>query len=160
MLQNSVELAVCWCRAGFWTFLWFVCFCYLADAWRRTTYDNPELGESGVEAAIVFSFFSIGTFVRIHQHDGHPLGNGSGRRPRKWIFRLKRRVFSERERSLYAIARPSVVCLSSVSNVRAPYSGGSDFRQYFYGIRYLGHPRTSTENFVEIVPGEPLRRGS
>jgi len=51
-------------HAGFWTFLWFVCFCYLADTWRRTTFDNPELGESGVEAAIVFSFFSIGTFVR------------------------------------------------------------------------------------------------
>jgi len=38
-------------------------------------------------------------------------------------------------RSLYAIARPSVVY-----NVRALYSGGSNFRQYFYGIRYLGHP--------------------
>ena len=68
---------------------------------------------------------------------------------------------NSRSRSLYAIARPSVVCLSSVvGNVRAPYSGGSDFRQYFYGIRYLGHPWTSTENFTEIVPGEPLRRGS
>jgi len=31
------------------------------------------------------------------------------------------------------------VCLSFlVCNVRAPYSGGSNFRQYFYGIRYLG----------------------
>ena len=58
-------------------------------------------------------------------------------------------------RSLYAVAR-----LSSVCNVRAPYSGGSNFRQYCYGIRYLGHPLTSTENFTEIVPGEPLRRGS
>jgi len=27
-------------------------------------------------------------------------------------------------RSLYAIARPSVVCLSVVCNARAPYSGG------------------------------------
>jgi len=62
-------------------------------------------------------------------------------------------------RSLYAIARPSV-CLSSVCNARAPYSGGWNFRQYFYGIRYLGHPLTSTENFTEIVPGEPLRRRS
>jgi len=47
-------------------------------------------------------------------------------------------VFSER--SLYAIARPSVVCLtvclSVVCNVRAPYSAGSNFRQYFYGIKY------------------------
>ena len=53
------------------------------------------------------------------------------------------------------MTRPSVVC-----NVRAPYSGGSNFRQYFYGIRYLGHPLTSTENFTEIAPGEQLRRGS
>jgi len=68
------------------------------------------------------------------------------------------------------------VCLSSVSNARAPYSinqsinqsiylsinhsSSSNFRQYFYGIRYLGHPLTSTENFTEMVPGEPLRRGS
>jgi len=54
----------------------------------------------------------------------------------------------------------SPVRLSSVCNVRAPYSGGSNFRQYFYGIRYLGHSLTSSENFTEIVPGEPLRRGS
>ena len=76
-------------------------------------------------------------------------------------------VFSERELTFtFAICyRPSVclssVCrLSSVCNVRAPYSGNWNFRQYFYGIRYLGHPLTSTKNFTEIVPGEPLRRGS
>jgi len=57
-------------------------------------------------------------------------------------------------RSLYAIARPSVVC-----NVHAPYSGGSNFLHYFYGIRYLGYPLTSTENFTEIVPGNPSARG-
>ena len=68
---------------------------------------------------------------------------------------------NSRSRSLYAVARPSVVCLSSVvGNARAPYSGGSNFRQYFYGIWYPSHPLTSTENFTEIVPGEPLRRGS
>ena len=49
----------------------------------------------------------------------------------------------------------SVVHLSVVYNVRAPYSGGSNFRQYFYGVRYLGHPLTSAEKFTEIVPGEP-----
>ena len=54
--------------------------------------------------------------------------------------------------------RPSV-CLSSVTLVRPIYSGGSNFRQYFYGIWYLGHLLTSTENFTEIIPGEPLRRG-
>ena len=55
--------------------------------------------------------------------------------------------------------RPSV-CHPSVCNARAPYSGSSNFRQYFYGIWYLGHPLTSTENFTEIIPGEPVRRGS
>ena len=67
-------------------------------------------------------------------------------------------IFSER--ALYAVARPSVCRLSVVCNVRAPYSGRSNFRRYFYGIRYLGHPLISTENFAEIVPWEPLRRGS
>jgi len=65
---------------------------------------------------------------------------------------------NSRSRSLYAIARPSgclssVVCLS-VCNARAPYSGGWNFRQYFYGIRYFAiqwHPlkilqRSSQEN--------------
>ena len=67
---------------------------------------------------------------------------------------------NSRSRSLYAVARPSVLCrLSVVCNVRAPYSGGSNFRQYFYGIRYLGHPLTSTENFTEIVPGNPSAGG-
>ena len=60
--------------------------------------------------------------------------------------------------SLYAIACPFVCRLSLVCNIRAPYSGS--FRQYFYGIRYLGHRLTSTENFTEIVVGEPLHRGS
>jgi len=50
----------------------------------------------------------------------------------------------------------SVICLYA----RAPYSGGWNFRQYFYGFWYCGHPSTSTKNFMEIVPGEPLRRGS
>jgi len=65
-------------------------------------------------------------------------------------------VFIERERSrlLYAIAR------LSVCNARAPYSGGCKFQQLFYGIWYLGHTLTCTENFTEIVPGESLRRGS
>ena len=56
-------------------------------------------------------------------------------------------IFSEHEHN--AVARPSVVC-----NVRAPYSGGSNFRQYFYGIRHLGHPLTFTESFTEIVLGD------
>ena len=75
-------------------------------------------------------------------------------------------VFSERElKFMFAIGyRPSVcrlsVCLSSVCNVRAPYSGDWNFRQYFYAMWYLGHPWPLYKNFTEIVSGEPLRRGS
>jgi len=69
--------------------------------------------------------------------------------------------FSEHELTFtFARYMLSPVCMSVVCNVRAPYSGGSNFRQYFYGIRYIGHPLTPIENFTEIVPGEPLRRGS
>jgi len=57
--------------------------------------------------------------------------------------------------SLYAIAPPSVVCPSVVDNARAPYSGGWNFPQYFYGIWYIGHPLISRENFTEIFPGDP-----
>jgi len=50
--------------------------------------------------------------------------------------------------------RPSVcrlsVCRLSVGNARAPYSGGCNFRQYFYGIWYASHPLTSVKNFMEI----------
>jgi len=59
--------------------------------------------------------------------------------------------------------RPSVssVCrLSVVCNACAPRSAGRNFRHYLYGISYLGHPLTSTENFTEIIPEEPLHRGS
>lgn len=47
--------------SGLWTFFWFVCFCYLADAWRKTTV-GAEFGSSGPQAAIAFSFFSIASF--------------------------------------------------------------------------------------------------
>jgi len=64
-------------------------------------------------------------------------------------------VFSE----LYAIARPSVyvVCLS-VTFVH-PTQAVETFCNISTPFVYLGHPLTSAENFTEIVPGEPLRRG-
>jgi len=69
-------------------------------------------------------------------------------------------IISERELTFtFAICYRPSVCLS-VCNAGAPYSGGWNFRQYFYGVRYLGHPLTSTKNFTEIVPGERLRRRS
>ena len=66
---------------------------------------------------------------------------------------------NSRSRSLCAVARTSV-CRLSDGNARAPYSDGRNFPQYFNGIRYIGHPLTSTENFTKIVPGKPLRWGS
>jgi len=51
-------------------------------------------------------------------------------------------------RLLYAIAHPSVCHLSIICDARAPFSGSSNFWQYFYSI------------WCGDVPGEPLRRGS
>ncbi|KAK2161516.1 hypothetical protein LSH36_115g06012 [Paralvinella palmiformis] len=50
--------------SGVWTFFWFVSFCYLTDAWRKTDNltDVQMSRKSGIEAAIAFSFFSISTF--------------------------------------------------------------------------------------------------
>jgi len=76
------------------------------------------------------------------------------------LFKIILANLNSRSRSLYAVARPSVVCLSVVGNARASYSTDCNFRQYFYRIWYDGHPLTFTKNFTEIVPGEPLRHGS
>jgi len=72
----------------------------------------------------------------------------------KWTVKrgyeqVKNVIFSERELTfMFAICcRPSV-CRLSVCYVRVPYSGSLNFRQYFYGIWYLGHPLTFTENFT------------
>ena len=69
-------------------------------------------------------------------------------------------IFSERELTFrFAICYRRSVCLSSVFDVGAPYSAGLNFRQFFFWVWYLVHPLTSMENFTEIVPGDPLRRG-
>ena len=66
---------------------------------------------------------------------------------------------NSRSCSLYAIARPAVVCLSSVTFVR-PTQAVEIFGNISTALDTLGHPLTSTKNFTDIVPGEPLRRGS
>ena len=71
-------------------------------------------------------------------------------------------IFSERDYVTFAIGLcrlSSDVCRLSVTLV-SPTQPVEIFRSFFHYIRYLGHPLTSTENFTEIVPGEPLRRGS
>jgi len=58
---------------------------------------------------------------------------------------------------VYAIAYPSVVCLSSVMFVHPtqPVEILAMFLRHFY----LSHSLTSMQKFTEIVPWEPLRRG-
>jgi len=41
---------------------------------------------------------------------------------------------------MFAICYRRSICLSSVCTDRAPYSGGWNFPQYFYGIWYPSHP--------------------
>jgi len=53
--------------------------------------------------------------------------------------------------------RLPVVCLSVTS---CTHAGGRNFRQYFYGLWYVGHPLTSKKKFTEIIAEEPLRRGT
>ena len=55
-----------------------------------------------------------------------------------------------RSRSLYAIAIPSVVCLSVVCDVGAPYSAGWNFQQFYFTIR---KPRDSSFLMTKIVGG-------
>lgn len=44
--------------------MWFVCFCYLTDAWRKTDEElSNKAGVHRIQTAIAFSFFSIITWV-------------------------------------------------------------------------------------------------
>ncbi|KAJ4441142.1 hypothetical protein ANN_10992 [Periplaneta americana] len=49
--------------SGFWAFLYFVGFCYLANQWSRAETPQGGYGVNNVQAAIAFSFFSIFTWV-------------------------------------------------------------------------------------------------
>ncbi|XP_062874649.1 synaptogyrin-1a isoform X1 [Trichomycterus rosablanca] len=51
--------------SGFWSFIWFVGFCFLANQWQvAKTEDNPlNEGADAARAAITFSFFSIFTWA-------------------------------------------------------------------------------------------------
>ncbi len=54
--------AVCWSAA--WTFLWFVCFCLMADQWSKTK-NTSGIPTDAAHAVIAFSFFSIGSWVSV-----------------------------------------------------------------------------------------------
>ncbi|KAJ8345855.1 hypothetical protein SKAU_G00300480 [Synaphobranchus kaupii] len=46
--------------SGVWTFLWFVCFCHLANLWSHT--DVKTVVADAARAVVAFSFFSTGTW--------------------------------------------------------------------------------------------------
>jgi len=84
-------------------------------------------------------------------------------------FDERRHIFSERELmftfaicSRLPVCRLSVclsVCRLSVTFVH-PTQPVELLGNVSTSIWYLGHPLTSTENLTEILPEEPLRRGS
>jgi len=79
-----------------------------------------------------------------------------------WFELFAQTVLANVHVRYYAVARPSVCRLSEklVRPTQPVEIFGNISTPYFYAIFLrLGHPLTSTENFTEIVPGEPLRRG-
>ncbi|KAK7790804.1 hypothetical protein R5R35_012059 [Gryllus longicercus] len=49
--------------SGFWSFLYFVGFCYLTNQWSNAESPPLGVGVNNVQAAIAFSFFSIFTWA-------------------------------------------------------------------------------------------------
>ncbi|XP_059413494.1 synaptogyrin-2-like [Carassius carassius] len=49
--------------SGLWTFLWFVCFCFLANQWSYTT--QAAVIADAARAVVTFSFFSTVTWATL-----------------------------------------------------------------------------------------------
>lgn len=49
--------------SGLWTFLWFVCFCFLANQWSYTT--QTAVIADAARAVVTFSFFSTVTWATL-----------------------------------------------------------------------------------------------
>ncbi|XP_075231120.1 synaptogyrin isoform X1 [Lycorma delicatula] len=49
--------------SGFWAFLYFISFCYLANQWSNAQVPPGHIGVGNVQAAICFSFFSVFTWA-------------------------------------------------------------------------------------------------
>jgi len=69
------------------------------------------------------------------------------------MWKLFTFLANSRSCSLYAVARPSVVC-----NALLPNSAGWSFRQFFYAVWYLCHPLTSTKSLRRLSQGNPSVR--
>jgi len=66
---------------------------------------------------------------------------------------------NSRSRSLYAVARPSVVCLSSVCNVRASYSGVQIFGNISTALGTLAIHWHPLKNLWRSSKGNPSAGG-
>uniref|UniRef100_A0A4W6G1B4 MARVEL domain-containing protein n=1 Tax=Lates calcarifer TaxID=8187 RepID=A0A4W6G1B4_LATCA len=48
-----------------WTFLWFICFCVLANQWSHTDTHILTVPQDAARAVVAFSFFSIITWAAL-----------------------------------------------------------------------------------------------
>ncbi|GAA6231890.1 synaptogyrin-2-like [Lates japonicus] len=48
-----------------WTFLWFICFCVLANQWSHTDTNILSVPQDAARAVVAFSFFSIITWAAL-----------------------------------------------------------------------------------------------
>lgn len=66
LLTPSLPTILLFFFPAFWSFMWFVGFCFLANQWQMSKLEDNPLREGGdaARAAITFCFFSIFTWVR------------------------------------------------------------------------------------------------
>ncbi|XP_048848208.1 synaptogyrin-1-like isoform X2 [Brienomyrus brachyistius] len=103
--------------SAFWSFMWFVGFCFLTNQWQAAKrQDNPlREGADAARAAITFSFFSIFTWM-LRLHSAGLYSRGRSTDLRGFLFpvgllsleRLKRVSFEE-EYSRQFTSQPPLV---------------------------------------------------
>lgn len=82
-------LICCMFSAALWSLVWFVGFCFLANQWQVSKEeDNPlNEGADAARATIVFSFFSVFTWVRSWTTASHVLPEQSFSSPgSEWLI--------------------------------------------------------------------------
>lgn len=63
-MRTMKNFFIFYCRfSGLWAFLCFVGFCYLTNAWNKSTAPTDGYGVNNVQGAIAFLFFSIFSWV-------------------------------------------------------------------------------------------------
>ena len=65
LLEKFGLRITCMVLAGFWAFLFFIGFCYLANQWSKAEEPPADAGVGNVKAAIYFSLFSACAWVNL-----------------------------------------------------------------------------------------------